>query len=76
MNTIFANLVTTGKVAIYLDNILIYSTCQVLNKLEENDLYFKPKKCAFKQDEINHLGVIVGCNTIKMDPSKIKRVAD
>ena len=51
-------------------------THQVLDKLEENDLYLKPEKCAFKQEEIDYLGVIIGCNTIKMDPSKIKGVAD
>jgi len=51
-------------------------THQVLDKLEENDLYLKPEKCAFEQEEIDYLGVIVGCNTIKIDPSKIKGVAD
>jgi len=51
-------------------------THQVLDILEENDLYLKPEECAFKQEEIDYLGVIVGHNTIKMDPSKIKGVAD
>jgi len=51
-------------------------THQILDKLEENDLYLKPEKCTFKQEEIDYLGVIVGHNTIKMDPSKIKGVAD
>ena len=51
-------------------------THQVLNKLEENSLYLKPEKCTFEQKEIDYLGVIVGHNTIKMDPSKIKGVAD
>jgi len=51
-------------------------THQVLDKLEENDLYLKPEKCTFEQEEIDYLEVIVGRNTIKMDPSKIKGVAD
>jgi len=51
-------------------------THQVLDKLEENDLYLKLEKCAFEQEEISYLEVIVGHNTIKMDPSKIKGVAD
>jgi len=44
--------------------------------LEENDLYLKPEKCAFEQEEIDYLGVIVGRNTIEMDPGKIKGVVD
>ena len=51
-------------------------TYQVLDKLEKNDLYLESEKCTFEQEEIDYLGVIMGCNTIKMDPSKIKGVAD
>ncbi len=47
----------------------------ILNILEEHDLYLKPEKCAFEQEEIDYLGVIVGKGTLKMDP-KIKGVAD
>jgi len=49
---------------------------QVLDKLEENNLYLKPEKCTFEQEEIDYLGVIAEHNTIKMDLSKIKGVAD
>ncbi len=51
-------------------------THHVLDKLEEHDLYLKPEKCAFEQEEIDYLGVIIGQNTIKMDPAKVKGVAD
>jgi len=44
--------------------------------LEEHDLYLKPEKCAFEQKEINYLGVIIGEGMLKMDPKKIKGVAD
>ena len=53
MNTIFADLIAEGKVAIYLDNILIWSSDlkehrkivhEVLHQLEENDLYLRPEK--------------------------------
>jgi hypothetical protein len=47
----------------------------VLDRLEANDLYLKPEKCAFEQKEIDYLGVIVGGNTLKMDPKKIEGVA-
>jgi hypothetical protein len=49
---------------------------QILNKLEENDLYLKPEKCAFKQTEIDYLGVIIGNNQLRMDPGKLRGIAD
>ena len=48
----------------------------VLDKLEAHDLYLKPEKCAFEKKEIDYLGVIIGQETVKMDPSKLKGVAD
>ena len=48
----------------------------ILDILEEHDLYLKPEKCTFEQEEIDYLGVIVGKGTLKMDPKKIKGVAD
>src|SRR6267142_3923971 len=48
----------------------------VLDILKENDLYLKPEKCEFLKREITYLGVIIGDNKIKMDPSKLKGVAD
>ena len=48
----------------------------VLDKLERHDLYLKPEKCAFEKDEINYLRVIIGNGIMKMDPSKLKGVAD
>jgi len=49
---------------------------EILDKLEANDLYLKPEKCAFKQDEIEYLGVIIGKGQLRMDPKKLKGVAD
>ena len=49
---------------------------QVLDILKKNDLYLKPEKCEFLKKEIDYLGVIIGNNKIKMDPSKLKGVAD
>jgi CCR4-NOT transcriptional regulation complex NOT5 subunit len=49
---------------------------QILDKLEENDLYLKPEKCEFKQDEIEYLGVIVGKNRLQMHPKKLQGIAD
>ena len=33
---------------------------QMLDKLEEHDLYLKPEKCQFEKDKIEYLGVIIG----------------
>jgi len=48
----------------------------MLDELEANDLYLKPEKCAFKQEEIEYLGVIVGKGRLHMDPKKLKGMAD
>jgi hypothetical protein len=51
-------------------------THHVLDKLEENDLYLKPEKCEFEKAKIEYLGVIIGNNSLRMDPKKLKGVAD
>jgi hypothetical protein len=85
MNTIFANLVTAGKVAIYLDNILIFTsnleehhhiTCEVLKHLQEHDLYLRPEKCKFEKTEVKYLSLIISEGRIRMDPAKVKAVKE
>jgi hypothetical protein len=51
-------------------------THHILDKLEEHDLYLKPEKCEFAKEEIEYLGVIIGQNKIRMDPGKLKGIAD
>jgi len=53
-----------------------YYTHIILDKLQENDLYLKPEKCEFAKEEIEYLGVIIGRNKLRMDPKKLKGVAD
>ncbi len=69
---------------VYLDDILIYSKTEeehlkhieiILEILKQNKLYANKEKCKFLQAEIEFLGNIVGDGTIKMDPSKIRTVA-
>ncbi len=49
---------------------------EIFDILAQNDLYLKPEKCLFEQNEIDFLGVMVGAGTIRMDPGKIKTVQD
>ena len=42
--------------------------------LKTFDLYLKPEKCTFKQDQIEFLGVTIGKGIIQMDPSKVSVV--
>src|SRR5258707_10869751 len=48
----------------------------ILDTLEKHDLYLKPEKCSFEQEEIDYLGVIVGKDKLEMDPQKLNGVAD
>jgi len=57
MNEILRDMINEGKVAVFVDNVLIgmeteegYNEIveEVLRRLEENDLYVKPEKCAWK----------------------------
>src|SRR5712672_460556 len=49
---------------------------KILDKLEKHDLYLKPEKCTFTQKCIEFLGVVLENNTIQMDLTKIKGVAE
>ena len=51
-------------------------THQVLDILKQNDLYLKPEKCEFEKEEIEYLRVIVGHNTLCMDPKKLAAVME
>ena len=47
---------------------------EVLRRLEANDLFVKPEKCHFRVKEVDFLGMIVSCDGIKMDPSKVSAI--
>jgi len=86
MNGIFATELREGWVSIYMDDILIHTDnnlanhrqCvhRILDKLKKHDLYLKPEKCLFEQKRVEFLGVILENGSIRMDPTKIKGVAD
>ena len=83
MNVIFADLIAEGKVAVYLDDILIWSNDlaqhrkvvrEVLSRLQQYDLYLRPKKCQFEQAEIEYLGMIIREGQVSMDPTKTEAI--
>jgi len=47
---------------------------EILKRLEENDLYIKPKKCIWKARKIEFLGVVIGPNGIEIEVEKVDGV--
>jgi hypothetical protein len=85
MNHILRDLINEGKVAVYLDDILIFTkdltehreiVSRVLQILQENKLSLKPQKCKFEKEEMKYLGMIIGHRKVRMDPAKVAAVAD
>ena len=73
INEILRNLINKGKVAAFVDNVLVGTEIkeghdeiveEILRRLEENNLYIKPEKCMWKARKIGFLGVIIGPNEI------------
>ncbi|SJL16884.1 uncharacterized protein ARMOST_20414 [Armillaria ostoyae] len=85
MNDIFKDLISKGKVTIYLDDILIFTkdldehrriVRRVLQKLRENKLFLKAEKCEFEVLETEYLGVIISEGQVRMDPVKLAGIAE
>jgi len=47
---------------------------RVLERLTDACLHLKPEKCEFHKTEVKYLGLIIGADGIKMDPSKVETV--
>jgi len=80
MNEILRDIINEGKVAAFVDDVLIGTEIEeghdelveeVLKHLEENDLYVKPEKCAWKVQKVNFLGVVMGQGKIEMEEDKV-----
>jgi hypothetical protein len=85
MNGLFKDLINEGKVVIYLDDIMIFTTSleehrqitrRVLEILRRNKLYLKPEKCEFEVTETEYLGLIISEGQVKMDPIKVQGILD
>ena len=85
MNELLWDLINTGKVAVFIDNVIIGTegeeghdelVAEVIKRLEENNLYVKLEKCKWKVREVGFLGVVIGEEGIKMEEEKVKEVLD
>ena len=83
MNEILRDMINEGKMAAFVDDVLIGTDTEeghdelveeVLRRLEENDLYVKPEKCAWKVQKVNFLGVVMGQGRIEMEEDKVAGV--
>ena len=85
INNILRKQINIGKVASFIGNILAGTDAEeehdevvekVLKKMEENDLYMKPKEYVWKLRRMNFLGVELGLEEVWMENKKMKEVTD
>ena len=85
MNKILWNLINTGEVASFIDNIIVGTEQEeehdeivdkVVKRLTEKNLYMKLGKYKWKVREVGFLEVVVGLEEIKMEEEKVKGVLD
>jgi len=83
MNKILRDLINKGKVAAFVDDVLVGIEMEeghdkivkeILRKLEENDLYIKLEKYVWKTRKIGFLGIVIGPNGIEMEKEKVEGV--
>ncbi|KIN99401.1 hypothetical protein M404DRAFT_30459 [Pisolithus tinctorius Marx 270] len=85
MNNIFGDM--EDVLIIYINDLMIFTkmdnqeehnkiVLEVLRRLKINDLFVKPQKCIFGQQEVDFLGMIIGIDGVCMDPAKISAVQD
>ena len=79
----FKDLIATGHVVVYLDDILIFAdneaelerlTHRVLQCLLDLDLFLRPEKCSFSRTSVEYLGLIILEGELQMDPIKLEAV--
>ncbi len=85
MNKLLRDLINTGKVAAFIDNVIVGTeteeghdniVAEVIRRLEENNLYIKLEKCKWKVREVEFLRVIIGPDGIKIEEKKVKGVVE
>src|SRR5437016_10149774 len=85
MDIIFHYLIEGCIVINYMDEIFLFArtrqeleenTKRVLQRLRDNDLFLKPKKCEFSKEKVEWLSMIIEEGKISMDPGKLKGISE
>ena len=82
MNNILRDLIDTGDVVVFIDNVLVGTKDKkhdkivekVLKRIEKNNLYIKLEKYVWKVKEIDFLELVMETEEIKMQEEKVVRV--
>jgi len=83
INDLFHNLINQRDMATFINNILVATNIEeghnklveeVLNRLEENNLFLKPEKYKWKVREVEFLGVVIGPKGVEMQKEKVEGV--
>jgi len=83
INNLFRDLINQGDTTTFINDILVATDTEegynelveeVLKRLEENDLFVKPKKCKWKVREVEFLGVVIGPRGVEMQKEKVEGV--
>ena len=81
--SLFRDLINQGDMATFIDDILVATNTEeghnklveeILKRLEENNLFIKPKKCKWKVREVEFLGVVIGPRGVEMQKKKVEGV--
>jgi len=84
MNKILRNLINTGEVASFMDDVSVETeeeeynkiVKEVLRKLAKNNLCIKPEKCKWKIREVEFIEVVIELDEIKMEKEKVKGILE
>src|SRR5271170_1569476 len=85
MDNIFIKEIEGGFVIVYMDDILIFAPTKeklveytkiVLQKLCDNNLFLKAKKCEFSKPKLGYLGLVVKEGKISTNSIKVKGFAE
>jgi len=83
INDLFRDLINQGDIVTFIDDILVATDTEkghdelveeVLKRLEENDLFVKPKKYKWKAREVEFLEVVIGLKGVKIQKEKTEEV--
>jgi hypothetical protein len=84
MDEILKDLKEGKVVVVYIDDILVFTNKgkehhrevvrEVLQRLQDHDLFLKPEKCSFEQEKVEFLGMIIEKGKVSMDQIKVEGV--